>query len=132
MPPWRPPCFQGSPQPCLLAAQDPAQTREQTQSREQERIQDRDIYGWQLMTPQERDEYRARMRAAKSLEEREQIRNEHHKRMQERAKERGMRLLDEPPPRGRGSGMGPGGGMMGPGGGIGPGGGGMGGGRRNY
>jgi hypothetical protein len=82
--------------------------------------QQEQVYGSQLMTPQERDEYRARMRSAKTPEERERIREEHHERMKERAKERGMTLPDEPPPRGRG--MGPGGGM-GPGdGGMGPGG----------
>jgi hypothetical protein len=80
------------------------------------------IYGSQLMTQQERDEYRARMRSAKSGEEQEQIRLEHHELMKERAKAQGITLPDTPPPRG--------GGMMGPGGkGMGPGGGGMGGGR---
>lgn len=66
------------------------------------------IYGSQLMTAQERAEHRDRMRAAKTLEEREQIRAEHHERMQARAKERGVTLPDQPPMRG-----GPG--MMGPG-----------------
>ena len=55
------------------------------------------IYGGQLMTEQERTEYRSRLRAAASDEERQQIRWEHHVRMQERAKERGVTLPDEPP-----------------------------------
>ena len=76
------------------------------------------IYGYSMMTSQERDEYRARMREAKSAEERERIRAEHHERMKERAKERGITLPDKPPA-GGGVGMGPGG--MGPGG-MGPGG----------
>ncbi len=98
--------------------------RSQDQAREEMQMRDRDIYGSQLMTPQERNEFRERMRAAKSAEERERIRQEHHEQMKARAQERGLTLPDEPPA--RPGGMGPGG--MGPGGG---GGGGMGpGGRR--
>ena len=99
------------------AAVAQTQTRDQTldQTREQtrDRIRDREIYGYQLMTPQERNQYRARMRAAKTNEERVRIRSGHHALMQERAKERGVKLPSEPPP-GRGPGMGPG---RGPGGG---------------
>lgn len=79
------------------------------------------IYGSQLMTDAERNEYRNKMRAAKTQQEREAIRAEHHNKMKERAKEKGVTLPDAPPPRG---GMGPGmGGGMGPGmgGGMGPG-----------
>lgn len=73
------------------------------------------IYGSQLMTAQERSAYRDRMRNARTAEERERIRNEHHKLMQERAKQRGVTLPDSPPATGmgQGSGMGPGGGMGG-------------------
>jgi hypothetical protein len=82
------------------------------------------IYGSQLMTQQERNEYRARMRSLRTAQEREQFRFEHHERMRERARARGITLPDEPPARG-GRGMGPGGQGMGPGGGAGgPGGGG--------
>ena len=82
------------------------------------------IYGSQLMTRRERIEYRARMRAAKTARERERIRAEHHRQMQERARERGFKLPDTPPPGGAGMGPGGGGGGMGPGGGgMGPGGG---------
>ena len=95
------------------------QDKDQTKSKVQDRDQDR-IYGSQLMTKQERNEFRNRMRSAKTAEEREQIRAEHHERMMVRAKERGVTLPDDPPA--RGSGMGPGGGMA-PGGGMGPGGG---------
>ena len=78
------------------------------------------IYGSQLMTQQERIEYRAKLRAAKTVEERERIRKEHHERMKERAEAHGMVLPDEPPARGSGmksggGGMGSGGGGMGPG-----------------
>jgi hypothetical protein len=92
----------------LAAAADQQQT--QTQEQAQERI-----YGHDLMTEQERNEYRTRMRAAKTTAEREKIRAEHHDKMKVRAKEKGVTLPDEPP---MGSGMGPGGGM---GGGMGPG-----------
>ena len=94
-------------------AADQERVQEQVQTQSQARI-----YGSQLMTPQERTEYRSRMRAAKTAEERERIRNEHHEQMKVRARERGVTLPDEPPSRG----------MMAPGGGMG--GGGMGGGGR--
>ena len=72
------------------------------------------IYGSQLMTQQERAQYRAHMRSLRTAQERERFRMEHHERMQERAQARGVTLPDMPPARG-GRGMGPGGG--GPGGG---------------
>lgn len=100
--------------------EEPAQIRQQEQARQQEQI-----YGSQLMTQQERTAYRAKMRAAKTQEERERIRAEHHEQMKMRAKEKGVTLPDMPPA--MGGGMGPGGGGMGPGGGMG---GGMGGGGR--
>lgn len=89
---------------------------------------DQPIYGSELMTRQERIEHRTKMNAAKSAQEREQVRLDHHEQMQLRAKERGVSLPDTPPAEGMGKGMGPGRGMggMGPGGGMG---GGMGGGR---
>ncbi len=103
-------------------AADKDQTRDQDrrQTQDKDQIQDRQIYGSQLMTQQERNEYRTRMRAAKTAEEREQIRKEHHEQMKTRAKEKGVTLPDEPPARGMGGGMGPGGGGMGPGMGGGP------------
>ncbi|MFN3543286.1 MAG: hypothetical protein ACK4UX_00330 [Thiobacillus sp.] len=93
------------------------QTTQQIQTQAQEREQER-VYGSELMTPQERLEYQNRVRAAKTQQEREQIRLEHHKQMQERAKAQGKTLRDMPPAgMGPGSGMGPGGGKgMGPGG----------------
>ncbi len=74
------------------------------------------VFGSQLMTQQERGDYRAKMLNAKTPEEREAVRAEHHKAMVERAKERGVTLPESPPPRGgmgRGAGMGQGGGMRG-------------------
>ena len=104
---------------CAVLAQD----RDTTRSPSRQTVQDRDIYGYQLMTPAERAEYRERMRAAQSFEEREKIRAEHHEEMQKRAEARGITLPDTPPAARGGGMMGPGGGMggggMGPGGGMG-------------
>lgn len=77
---------------------------------------DAPIYGSQLMTNQERIEHRNKRRAAKTAEEREQVRLQHHEQMQLRAKEQGVTLPDTPPPPGVGQGP-----RMGPGGGMGPG-----------
>ena len=114
--------------------QDRVQTPDKDLTRDQDRLRTRDktqdqIYGSQLMTQEERSAYRNRMRNAKTAQEREQIRKEHHEQMKARAKEKGVALPDEPPARGMGRGTGPSGGGMGPGGGsgTGPGGGGMGG-----
>lgn len=63
------------------------------------------MYGHQLMTDAERTEYRAKMRALKTPQEREAFRAEHHKLMQERAKERGVTLPDMPAHQGMGKGM---------------------------
>lgn len=84
---------------------------------------DQPVYGSQLMTNQERIDHRNKLRAAKTAEEREQVRLQHHEQMQSRAKERGVTLPDTPPPQGGGMGrrMGPGGGMGGGMGGMGPG-----------
>lgn len=71
---------------CLMMAAIPARAEEQA-------------YGWQLMSDQERMEYRQKMRTM-NAEERKAYRKEHHERMEERAKARGVTLPDEP-----GSGM---------------------------
>lgn len=76
------------------------------------------IYGSQLMTREERIGHRNKMRSLRTQEEREAYRQEHHRLMQERAKERGVAMPDAPPPRGMG--MGPGAPGMGQG--MGPGG----------
>ena len=49
------------------------------------------------MTPEERTQFHERMRAAKTEQEREQIRNEHHEMIQERAKERGIIMPEGTP-----------------------------------
>ena len=88
----------------LSLAADQSQTQDRLQTQQQDQI-----YGSQLMTQQERNEHQAKMRAAKTAGEREQIRNEHHMRMQERAKDRSLTLPDKPPARGGGMGQGGGG-----------------------
>jgi len=103
----------------FAAAADPSPVGGEAKTQKQE-----PIFGSQLMTQQERADYRAKMRAAKTVEEREQIRKEHHASMAERAKARGVTLPAEPPAKGGGTGLrggtGPRGGM-GPGGGMGQG-----------
>ncbi|HNH99618.1 MAG TPA: hypothetical protein PK958_11720, partial [Rhodocyclaceae bacterium] len=59
------------------------------------------IYGSQLMTQEERLEYRNKMRSLKTAEERQALRLEHHQAMQARAKERGITLPEAPPAGGR-------------------------------
>ena len=70
--------------PLLASAQDRDQTRDQTRDQLRDTTQS-NVYGWQLMTRQERAEYRARMRSLRTAQERERFRREHHERMQERA-----------------------------------------------
>lgn len=67
---------------------------------------DEPIYGYQLMTEQERAEHRAKMQSFQTEQEREAYRQEHHKMMQERAKVQGITLPDEPMPYGQGQGRG--------------------------
>ncbi len=103
----------------LFGASSHAQTAppEKNASKSRNESQDKaPIYGSRLMTEEERTQYRDRMRAAKTAEEREQIRREHHQKMKERARERGVTLPDEPGPKGKGYGHGPGGVGYGPGG----------------
>ncbi|MDD2880048.1 MAG: hypothetical protein PHQ58_06400 [Rhodoferax sp.] len=86
------------------------QAKDQTQARVQDRTQDQ-IYGSQLMTQVERNEYRAKMRSMKTSQERDALRLEHHKLMQERAQVKGITLPAEPLARGAGAGIGPGAGV---------------------
>jgi len=59
------------------------------------------VYGWEIMTKQERIEHREKMRSLKTEQEREEYRIEHHEKMQKRAEEMGVKLPDEPLPRRR-------------------------------
>ena len=89
-------------------AADQAQSRDQTKTPQQTQTQGSEhVYGYDLMTEKERTEYQDRMGAAKTDQERETLRSEHHKQMQARAKAQGKTLPDAPPV-GRGQGAGPG------------------------
>jgi len=105
----------------VSVAADQVQAQQKTQSKAQKPEL---IYGSQLMTREERTEYRAKMRSLKTKEEREALRMEHHQQMQERAKSMGKTLPDMPPAQGGGmmmkpcSGPGPCGGMRQQGGGA--------------
>ena len=78
----------------------------QVQERDRVQVQKKQqIYGSQMMTATERNEYRNRIQAAKTNQEREQIRMEHHELMKKRTGEQGLRRPNAPPVR-RG-GMGP-------------------------
>jgi len=81
----------------------PSQSQDRATVRDQKQTQER-IFGSQLMTEEERKEYREQMRRAKSDQERAEIRAQHHERMKARAEQRGVSLPDEPPVRGRGYG----------------------------
>ena len=71
-------------------------------------ISEETVYGYQLMTEQERAEHRTKMRSFNTEAEREAYRRQHHEMMQERARAQGVTLPDEPMPRGQGRGMGKG------------------------
>ncbi len=96
-----------------VSAADPAPTQQQTQYQ----LQERDMYGWDLMTEQERAQHRQKMQSMQTEQERNEYRMEHHQLMQERAKAKGVTIPDTPPPGGYGAGMGSGKGGGGGGGG---------------
>lgn len=52
------------------------------------------IPGSELMTTQEREQYRLRLRGAATPEERERLRAEHVKAMEARARLQGLRVID--------------------------------------
>jgi hypothetical protein len=53
------------------------------------------IYGWQLMTGAERELMQQRLSRTQSEEERQQIQADHHRQMEERARQQGYTLPDE-------------------------------------
>lgn len=96
-----------------VSAVEPVEVQAARQTQEQ-------VYGSQLMTDQERTEYRAKIRSLKTQDERDAFRLEHHKLMQERATAKGVMLPNTPAAgagmnsgmkRGAGEGMGSGAGM---------------------
>lgn len=56
------------------------------------RASEENTRGWQLMTPEERIEHQARVRGFKTLDECRAYQVEHHRLMEQRARERGMSL----------------------------------------
>lgn len=83
-----------------LTDRDRARDRDTTQSRDpdqlhlrdRDQLRDRDIYGSELMTRRERDEYRDRIETMASVREWAQFRSEHQAQMVARASERGANL----------------------------------------
>lgn len=53
-------------------------------------------YGWSMMSPQERNEHRERMRSMKTYEECQAYMAQHHTEMAERAKAQGGKLPAQP------------------------------------
>ncbi len=74
----------------LVFAADPVITQEKDQIQTQEQV-----YCRQLMTEQERNEQRSKMRAATTTEEKAEIRKENQERMKQRAKEQGVTLINK-------------------------------------
>jgi hypothetical protein len=66
------------------------------------------VFGRQLMTQEELQQHRQTMQGLATKEERQQYRKEHHQRMLERARERGVTLPEEPGKQGKGMGPKPG------------------------
>ena len=87
--------------------QDTQKTQQQDQAQKQDQEQ-KMIYGWELMSVKEREEHQAKMRTLKTEEERTAYREEHHKQMQQRAKEQGVTIPEVPAQRGSGAGAGQG------------------------
>lgn len=58
------------------------------------RVQREIIPGSELMTTQEREQYRLRLRGAGTPQERERLRADHVRVMEERAQMRGLQLID--------------------------------------
>jgi len=81
------------------AGQEQVRQREQVQQSTQERAGKREIIpGSELMTAAEREDYRRRFAAAKTDPERNRVRSDHVKAMEERASLRGLKLAVPVPP----------------------------------
>ena len=90
-------------QPAMAPAHEGAQSQEQKQVREQKQIHvpgtgngpDSDIYGHQLMSVQERNQYREQVRLAESdPEKKTRFEAQHREQMQARAKAQGFVIDD--------------------------------------
>ncbi|PPI82523.1 hypothetical protein KEHDKFFH_19310 [Marinobacter maroccanus] len=89
------------------------ETRDRLQSQTQDQMMDRDGYpisGYGMMSEREREQFREQMRSM-TPEQRQAYRQEHHQRMVERARARGVDI-ENLPPTAAGQNKGQGGGMM--------------------
>jgi hypothetical protein len=95
----------------VVATSAMAQDKIQDQTKDQDKLQTQDrtqdmIYGSQLMTQTERNQYRSQMQRLKTAQEREAFRLQHHEQMKERARAKGVVLPEQPPIGGAGFGFG--------------------------
>jgi hypothetical protein len=74
---------------------DQDRDRESTKLRDRDRVRDADIYGAELMSAQERDQYRQQLQNAKNDQEWARLRAQHEEQIRARATQRGVSL---PPP----------------------------------
>ena len=74
---------------------DQDRDRESTKLRDRDRVRDADIYGAELMSAQERDQYRQQLQSAKNDQEWARLRAQHEEQIRARATQRGVSL---PPP----------------------------------
>ena len=80
----------------LLATGHSALAQPGDRDQEQQRQRDQ-IYGSQLMTEQERNEYRDKMRSMHTEQDRAALREQHHEEMRKRAQSMGMELPEQVP-----------------------------------
>jgi hypothetical protein len=73
-------------------ARDRDRDKDATKLRDRDRVRDADIYGAELMTVQERDQYRQRLQSAKNDQEWARLRAEHEQQIRARAAQRGVNL----------------------------------------
>ena len=73
--------------------QDRDQVRDRTHLQDPSAIKDAEIYGSDLMSEEERNQYRKQLQNMKTVEERNQYQAQHEKMMQERAQQQGKDLV---------------------------------------
>jgi len=73
--------------------QDRDQVRDRTHLQDPSAIKDAEIYGSDLMSEEERNQYRKQLQNMKTVEERNQYQAQHEKMMQERAQKQGKDLV---------------------------------------
>jgi hypothetical protein len=71
----------------------PDRDRDRLHVQDFSQLKDRDIYGSQLMSAKERNQYRKEIQNAKTAQEREQLQAQHHEQMQARANAQGLDLV---------------------------------------